>query len=214
MQEASNYNDYLIYLIEEHSNKKQLILDFGAGIGTYAKTLKKNGYKIVCLEPDTNQCKVIESNDIEVYKSLEDIEDNSLDFIYSLNVLEHIEDDLLIIKKLKDKLKQDGELFLYLPAFELLYSSMDKKVGHFRRYNFKMLESLAKNADLKVYKKSYVDSLGFFITLLYKVIGNKEGNIDKKSLIIYDRVIFPISKLFDKVFNQFFGKNVYMVFKK
>lgn len=214
MLEAVNYNNYLISLIKKNSNKNMYILDFGAGIGTFAEEIKKEFNNISCVELDDYQRSIIESKDIKAYKSLDDIEDNSIDFIYSLNVLEHIEDDLEILEVLKKKIKNDGEIFLYLPAFNCLFSSMDKKVGHFRRYDFSMLEALAKSCKLEVKHKAYVDSLGFFATLLYKYIGSKDGDINKKSLIIYDRVIFPISRVLDKVFNKLFGKNVYIRLKK
>lgn len=214
MLEAVNYNNYLISLIKTNINKNMIILDFGAGIGTFANEIKKEDYNILCIELDDYQRKIIESKDIKTFKTLDEIEDNSLDFIYSLNVLEHIENDLEILEILKNKLKSNGEIFLYLPAFQILFTSMDEKVGHFRRYNFKMLEELAKRCELKIINKSYVDSLGFFATLLYKYVGNKNGDINKKSLIFYDKVIFPISKVFDKLFSNCFGKNVYIKLKK
>ena len=91
---------------------------------------------------------------------------------------------------------------------------MDKKVGHFRRYDFRMLKKLAVQSEFKIQKLYYVDSLGFFITLLYKLFGNKDGDINKKSLILYDKIIFPLSQKFDNIFNKCFGKNVYVVLKK
>ena len=105
-------------------------------------------------------------------------------------------------------------MLIYLPAFNCLYSSMDRKVGHYRRYDFKMLKILAKQNDLIREKLYYVDCLGFLITLLYKLIGNKKGDINKSSLIFYDKVIFPVSYFCDYIFNKIFGKNVYTVLKK
>lgn len=214
MQEAKNYNKYLIELIKGYTNKEASILDFGAGIGTFAQDMVSQKYDVVCLETDANQCKAIEQHGIKTYQTLEHIEDKSFDFIYSLNVLEHIEDDVATLKVLKKKLKPGGLLLIYVPAFQILFSSMDEKVGHFRRYDFEGMKSLANKSDLQIKKLFYVDSLGFFITLLYKLLGSKEGNIDKKSLIFYDKVIFPISQKADFLFNKFFGKNVYIVLKK
>ena len=105
-------------------------------------------------------------------------------------------------------------MLIYLPAFQILFSSMDKKVGHFRRYNFGMLERLASQNKLKIEKLYYVDSLGFFVTFLYKLVGNKQGDIDKRSVVLYDKIIFPISKQLDKIFNKCLGKNVYVLLKK
>mgnify|MGYP000745252879 CR=1 FL=1 len=214
MKEAKNYNQYLIELIKQHTNKKSLILDFGAGIGTFAQNIKVENYNVMCIEPDINQLEVIKRLNIKAYQNLDDVDDNSLDFIYSFNVLEHIEDDLLTVKKLKNKLKDGGRMLIYVPAFQVLFSSMDKKVGHFRRYNFKMVENLAQKTNFNIEKLQYVDSLGFFITLLYKFIGNKDGDIDKRSIMFYDKIIFPISQKLDMILNKYIGKNIYVILKK
>lgn len=214
MKEAKNYNQYLFDLIKNNTNKDANILDFGAGIGTFAELMKREKYDISCIESDIKQANIIKSLNIPALLDINDLEDNSFDFIYTLNVLEHIENDNEILSKLKQKLKPNGKILIYLPAFNCLYSSMDKKVGHYRRYDFEMLKILAKQNGLIREKLYYVDSLGFLITLLYKLIGNKEGNINKSSLIFYDKVIFPVSCFCDYLFNKIFGKNVYMVLKK
>lgn len=211
MSYAKKYNNYLINLILENINKEDRVLDFGAGLGYYAKIIKENNFDITCLEPNLFQNKIITKHGIQTFKNLDEIEDNSLDFIYSLNVLEHIEDDLKIVDILKKKLKKNGKLLIYVPAFNILYSSMDKKVGHYRRYSMKSLKNLMVENKLNIKKCRYVDSLGFFVTLLYKLIGNKNGKISKNSILVYDRVIFPVSLVLDKLFSKFFGKNIYLL---
>lgn len=211
---AENYNDFLIQLILDELNENDKILDFGAGIGLYTEKIAKKDYDVCALEIDLFQNKIIKDKGIKTFLNIDEIEDNSLDFVFSLNVLEHIKDDNLIIKEIKQKIKIGGKILIYVPAFNMLYSSMDKKVGHYRRYDMKSLSSLMSKNGLKIEKAFYADSLGFFITLLYKFIGNKEGEITKRSIIIYDKLIFPFSKLLDKLFSKFFGKNVYIVCSK
>ena len=214
MAEAKNYNNYLIKLIEKNIPKNSKVLDFGAGIGTFASILQKKGYEVICIEPDKKQLKKIKEKSILSFQKLDQIEDNSLEFIYSLNVLEHIEDHLDTLKELRSKLKPGGIILLYLPAFNLLYSSMDKKVGHFKRYDKKIVKKLALDTPVNIEKIYYVDSLGFFATLLYKYKGDKNGDINKKALIIYDGVVFPLSRIFDFIFRRFFGKNIFFILKK
>ena len=60
--------------------------------------------------------------------------DASFNYIYTLNVLEHIEDDAAALRSLHAKLTDGGKLLIYVPAFPVLYTSMDAKVGHVRRY--------------------------------------------------------------------------------
>jgi hypothetical protein len=53
---------------------------------------------------------------------------SGIDYIYSVNVLEHIHDDNATIAALRARLKISGRLLIYVLAFPLLYTSMDRKL--------------------------------------------------------------------------------------
>lgn len=214
MKEAKNYNQFLCLSIINHTNLNDQILDFGAGIGFFAQKLFERGYTVNCIEPDEQQALMIRNHGITAFNHIDSIKNDSMDFVYSLNVLEHIENDSAALVDIYQKMKPGGKLFLYVPALQILYSSMDKKVGHYRRYNRNNLENIVKKAGFKIIKSRYADSLGFFATLLYKWIGNDAGTINPKSLVIYDRLFFPISRMLDYVLGFLFGKNVMLVAKK
>jgi SAM-dependent methyltransferase len=128
--------------------------------------------------------------------------------IYSLNVLEHIDDDLGTLESLKAYLKPGGTLLLYVPAFQVLYSAMDRRVGHVRRYRRSELVRLLVQAGYSVDSARYVDSLGFLAALAYRVLGSDDGSIDRRALVFFDRWIFPMSVILDRVLGRWFGKNV------
>jgi hypothetical protein len=99
----------------------------------------------------------------------------------------------------------------YIPAFPILFSDLDVSVGHFRRYTKRELKLKLKEAGYKVDKIHYVDCLGFPASLLLRIIGYKSrGNIGGlRSMRIYDRYIFPFSKILDQIgFKRLFGKNI------
>lgn len=214
MSEAVNYNNYLIDLILCNFKKEGVILDFGAGIGTFANKINKYHNKVICLEIDETQASKIKKLGIKVYTDIDEISENSIDYIYSLNVLEHIEKDFETLDLLYSKLQDGGKVLLYLPAFNVLYSSMDDKVGHYRRYDNQMVKDLVSKTRFKLQDIRYVDSIGFFAAIVYKYLGSKEGKINKNNLIFYDRIIFPLSIVMDKIFHKFFGKNIYAVLEK
>jgi 2-polyprenyl-3-methyl-5-hydroxy-6-metoxy-1,4-benzoquinol methylase len=87
MAEAVNYNKFLLTLIFSYAKRGDRIVDFGAGIGTFARELAQNGYRVHCIEPDTRQAQVITAAGLSVSASLEEVEDESVDYLYSLNVL-------------------------------------------------------------------------------------------------------------------------------
>lgn len=213
MSLAENYNSFLERLITQHAKKTDKILDFGAGIGTFAKRLHVNGFDVSCLETDPDQANLITAYGIPTSTAISNIPDNSYDYIYSLNVLEHIEDDHSVMKELSRILKPSGTMLIYLPAMDILFSSMDRKVGHYRRYSRKTLSNLAIKTGLTINKCAYADSLGFLATLIYKLSNNTKGDLNKSSLIFYDRFVFPASRLLDSIFSRMLGKNIYAVFE-
>lgn len=216
MNLAINYNDYLSSLIFKYAKNihSPKILDIGAGYGYFAKRISYKFPKIVCIEPDISQAQIIRSKELEVKKALFGLKKESFDFIYTLNVLEHIKNDVSSVKNWVRYLKPGGLILIYVPAFQVLFSSMDKKVGHFRRYRKSELEAIANHLNLSIVELKYADSLGFLISLVYKFIGDKGGEISPGALKIYDKFIFPLSVKLDKFFNFVVGKNVYIVLKK
>lgn len=214
MAEAVNYNRFLLSLILSCAGRGDSIVDFGAGIGTFARELERQGYRVHCIEPDAAQARAIAVAGLPVSASLEEVDDESVDYLYSLNVLEHIEDDVAMLREWRRKLKPGGKLLVYVPAFQLLYSSMDRKVGHFRRYTRSDLVRKLHLEGFTVKTARYVDSMGFFAALLFRFTGNRSGDLNPRALVIYDRLIFPASKLCDRLFASSFGKNVAVVAQK
>ncbi|MBO6773500.1 MULTISPECIES: class I SAM-dependent methyltransferase [unclassified Thalassospira] len=214
MSFANNYNNFLTELVESHAPKTGTLLDFGAGTGFFANRVAGTGRKLVCVEPDTLQADEIRTKGFDAFASSGDLADQSVDFSYSLNVLEHIEDDSAAMREIFRVLKPGSFCVIYVPAMPCLYSSMDEKVQHFRRYTRKELSGKLSNAGFDVMNCRYADILGVPATLAYKVIGSKSGDVSLKGLIAYDRVAFPVSKALDTITHRIAGKNVLAVARK
>lgn len=214
MVDAKNYNQFLTSSIIREIVYPKVIVDFGAGIGTFADELIKKGFHVHGIEPDPFQLKALEQKGIPASASLKEFGNNSIDLIYSLNVLEHIEDDVSVLEDWHGKLKTGGKALIYVPAFKVLYSSMDEKVGHLRRYTIGELSEKVVKAGFSIEKCRYVDSIGFFAALFFKFFGNKGGDINREALIFYDRFLFPVSLMIDIVLNKIFGKNIMLVASK
>lgn len=214
LDRATNYNSLLLDLILDSSGDCKRMLDFGAGIGTFAKLLRNKGVDVVCIEPDALLANGLVRDGFLTFNELDEVPDGSFEFVFTLNVLEHIEDDQATFCGLAGKLAKGGRLLIYVPAFGCLWSSLDKRLEHYRRYHRQRLERLARSAGLTVWKTRYADSLGFFATLGFKVFGNKNGALSVRAVDFYDRYIVPLSKSLDFVFGRLFGKNVYLIASK
>lgn len=214
MTYARNYNNYLVDLTLSFANSGDTVVDFGAGSGTFSIPVVANGYRVICVETDPILANILETQGLTVLGDLIQAQDNSIDYIYSLNVLEHIVDDADVIGLWHRKLRPGGRIMVYVPAFQFLFSSMDRKVGHVRRYSKRELSQKLSNGGFLITESRYADSLGYMATLAYKLFGRKDGAINRQALIFYDRWLFPLSRRLDFIAHRFLGKNIYVLARK
>ena len=213
LESAGHYNDYLTCLISDAAPADEAV-DFGAGVGTFAKRLRGKGYRVVCIEPDPGQRQSLNEQGFETFSSIHALPDESASFIFSLNVFEHIEDHIGAIRQVRQKLRPGGTLLIYVPAFNCLWSSLDDKVCHYRRYTKATLRELVEQGGFSIRELRYADSLGFVAALVFRLLRRKAGTLTAGSISYYDRWLFPASRFLDSVFDPFFGKNVYAVCRK
>jgi len=212
MAEAINYNRFLVDLVSGLSRAGTTTVDFGAGLGTFAQPLHDQGRRVLCVEPDAAQFRVLTDKGWTACTSINEIAANSVDYLYTLNVLEHIDDDRQALYAIRRTLKDDALLLVYVPAFAVLYTDMDRKVGHVRRYRLQELVDKVRGAGFDIDSAEYVDCLGFLATLVYKWTDRSSGQINRQALRQYDRIVFPISRALDTLgARRMFGKNVLLV---
>ena len=199
------------------------VLEVGAGIGVNTELLLnscKKITKLTAVEPDhilaneITQNQKIDKNKVDVkvgyLKSLPITK--KFDTILYIDVIEHIEDDKAEMDLAMSYLKEGGHLIVLVPAYNSLFSPFDKAIGHFRRYNKKMLkESIPK--ELKRRKIFYLDSLGALASLTNKLI-LKQSSPTEKQILKWDRIIVPTSKIVDIFIFRSAGKSLIGVWKK
>jgi len=214
MAEAKNYNRYLLSVITGQLRADDSVLDFGAGAGTFAARLHEAGVRLVAIEPDRELSRRLIALGIPTHLSIGDIADRSIDLVYTLNVLEHIADDGAAVREIARVLKPGGRLVAYVPAFTILWTAMDDRVGHVRRYRRADLVGLLRAAGFRASHAGYVDSLGFAASLVYRLTQNSEGEINRSALRLYDRLIFPLSRALDRLLSRVLGKNLLVLATK
>lgn len=72
------------------------------------------------------------------------------DFVVACEVLEHIEDDLAMLKEWKGYVKDTGKMIISVPAHKKRWGAADVYVGHFRRYERKELKKKFARAGLQI----------------------------------------------------------------
>lgn len=83
-----------------------------------------------------------------------------IDTVFSLNVFEHIEDHEMALANAARVLRPGGHLILVVPAHMALYGAIDQAIGHYRRYDKRMMAGLFEQAGLHVVTQKYINALG------------------------------------------------------
>lgn len=211
MEDAVNYNRFLLGAVRESiPSGCREVLEFGAGTGTFARALAAEGYTVACVEVDSTLLRSLGAQGLDARASLDAWGDRRWRCIYTVNVLEHIDDDEAALRALAARLEPGGVLYVYVPAFQTLFSAMDARVGHVRRYGRDELVAKVSRAGFTVEDVRYHDSLGFAASLAYKHlgVGGGDGRISPWSLKLFDRAVFPVSRVVDRVAHGVVGKNL------
>lgn len=213
VQKLVVYNEYVYQLIRSSMSPGGAVLEVGAGIGEFAGRFHRDGLTIDCLEPEKAFHPLLAKVSREIYSDIATCP-RKYDYIISINVLEHIPDDVAALKQLFGMLKEGGALLLYLPAHPFLFSQMDRRVGHYRRYSADEIIAKLTAAGFLVAEKKMVDFLGLFVSLAYKFLAIGDGTLTSRGMLLYDLLISRPTKLFDRLSGWQIGRNVYLVARK
>lgn len=232
---ASTYQGKELELFENAINWKEYfksfftryilgdVLEIGSGICGTTKVLYTGKEKTwTCLEPDPELAQKSNSLIIDgkvpyncnvIAGTLEDIPvSNTYDIILIIDVLEHVEKDELLIQNAIQHLRPKGKLVVLVPAYQWLFSPFDKAIGHFRRYNKKMIKKVIPNSITQI-TLLYLDSIGLFASLANKVL-LKQTHPGKKQIHIWNTCIVRISKIIDPLLGYSIGRSLLGIWEK
>jgi 2-polyprenyl-3-methyl-5-hydroxy-6-metoxy-1,4-benzoquinol methylase len=210
--------DKIIFRI--NFKKKINILDFGSGSGVNIEMLTRYG-KVDLQEKNKiarlNLKRIKNIN--KIYSSLK-IKKNYYNLVLVADVLEHIKNPKVVLRILKQSIKKNGYILITVPAYQFLFSTKDKALKHYRRYNKKTLKKTID--EFTLLKMSYFNSL-LFIPITTIILFNKILNINYIKKVettpnfIINKIlfyIFFIEQIILKYFNFPFGLSIYALIKK
>ena len=210
---ATNYNSHLKSLLQENYSLGDKVLDFGAGNGHFLKLIGDKRADFFGVEPDLQLRNLIQQSKLAKLSEPNSLDSDSFDFIYSLNTLEHIEDDEIIFVDMFRWIRPGGKILIYVPASPHLYSRFDASIGHFRRYTRSELVEKAKRAGFRVESAKFMDPVGYFLALAYRLFFNT-GKLSQDQVVLFDRYLYRISRTITPITSKLFGKNLILVAKK
>ncbi len=126
-----------------HSRAKTFI-DVGCGQGYMAERLAKMGLTGMALDPSADAVRIASQRLERLGLSGVEVRQADLfnaeppaqqaDAVLFLEVLEHLEDDLATLARLRELVRDGAFLVLSVPAHAKLWDAMDEWAGHVRRY--------------------------------------------------------------------------------
>jgi SAM-dependent methyltransferase len=177
------------------------ILDAGCGAGLMLSSLEKYGQTYgMDISPEAIAfCRVNFKGQLEQgylpdnvpYKNVQ------FDLITSLDVIEHIDDDVNSLKTLNSLLSPRGKLILTVPAYMFLWSHHDEINHHKRRYSLGELRNKLEIAGFKLEESTYFNTLLFPLIWLIRV---KDKLLSSKSGNELDIPSPPVNFLLKKIF--------------
>jgi len=219
---------YILDLLKDIP-KDSKVLDIGCSSGVFLKELEafgfetKNLYGIDISDKAIRNCKDNGIDNAFVMDAQNITLNEKFDIIIASDCLEHLENDKKAVKNWNDLLKIGGKMFVFVPAFQSLWSYHDVVNMHFRRYTKTELKSRLQAENLEIIKSSYWNFFLFLPVYLFRLISssvqkNKTGESDisignsfvNKALLIL--IIFENKLL--KFFNFPFGVSTFCIAKK
>jgi protein-L-isoaspartate O-methyltransferase len=225
MSDAQNYVGWIFSeLIAPHLGRT--VLEIGSGIGTFSTRIAAipSVERFTCVEIDPSCAEAARQALAAalVKKPVQHIVGDYLsaalpkdhyDSALLINVLEHLQEDRAVVRKARSELRMDGSLVIFVPAFELLMSGLDRRLGHYRRYSTGSLRKLLEGAGFTVTALRYYNLVGFLGWLWrFRILGRTEQS---PALVrFFDRVVLPVQLRIERSLPLPVGQSVYAGAKK
>ena len=200
------------------------VLDVGAGSGFFSKHLLEHSSVTEAVCVDTNY--ETDAHQLVDHKSLlfrRSIGKSDANLVLFMDVLEHVDDDVGLLKIYTEKVRKGTYFLLTVPAFQSLWSSHDVFLEHRRRYRLAEIENTARASDLEVLHGSYYFGFIFPIAMtirkLEKLNPCNKGDVRSQLRLHHPFVNSALSKICEAElnlfkYNRFAGLSAFVLAKK
>lgn len=221
--------EFILQNIQKHVDKKEKLIEIGAGTGNVSRYLQKNGYENISVgEMHLNGLKYAQSYGMKKcyqFNLLYSPFQTEFDTVCMFDVLEHIPDDNLALKNVYKMLNRDGKIVLTVPSHMWLWNRDDTIAGHKIRYTKKQLVKQLEKNGFKVLKARY-----FFMSIVPLLFLRRMINSDDASEVqdneynkditmnpFLSKVLLFISRIenkLNKYLPNLFGGSLFVIARK
>ncbi|UYV12561.1 MAG: glycosyltransferase [Phycisphaera sp.] len=182
------------------------VVEAGCGIGNFTEQLLDR-QRLVCADLDPYYVEVVGRRyaylanvrtarvNLNEAHGFGSIAKEKPDTVLSLNVVEHVDDDLPTLKNYYDVLDAGGHAIILAPAHQWLFTECDRTLGHHRRYTRAMLSDRMKEAGFEVVQTSEFNRLGVLGWFVSGKMGRRA--LSPGQIKLFNRLL-PIAKIVER----------------
>ena len=196
--EAPRFNRWMVETIQRYLGKR--VIEIGSGIGNLSRILVSRRKLYVATDMDQEHLErlrvrlsarpnlevaLLDASRIQDYEPFH----GRMDTVVCLNVLEHIEDDLTALRGMHTTLREGGRAVILVPEGQRLFCSLDRELGHCRRYSEQQLSDRMAEAGFAMeamLRFNRISRPGWWLN--GKIL--KRKTISRFQLRVFDRMVW------------------------
>lgn len=176
LSQAPDYYRWLCSRVQPYIRGKTL--ELGAGIGNFGVWARELASEYHATDVDPILVERLKQNFLKAFRwdLFEPFPGDDLyDTVIILNVIEHLQDDTRAMEVLFNRLQPGGHLIVMVPAMHVLYGSLDRSFGHYRRYHKYEMLRLMEHVNLHVVRNMYLNVAGMLGWFIYgRILKNQK----------------------------------------
>lgn len=198
--------------------------DAGAGMGHFSSLLAEHVQPLLLLEGGEENLATLRARfdgqpgvtvaDCDLNECGGTLRNVGVRSIFTLDVLEHLPDDVAVLRQFHSALPPGGKLYIKVPAMPWLYGPVDEASGHYRRYTRSSLMAAVQAAGFHVEKCKYMNLAAVPAYFLKSRILRRHENFSRTFSLTQIRRIqraMPFLRLLDRCFGPPVGLSVICV---
>jgi 2-polyprenyl-3-methyl-5-hydroxy-6-metoxy-1,4-benzoquinol methylase len=210
----------IINLLDKNIQTSSSILDVGCGAGTICYYLALQGHKVLGI--DISRKAITECQKSAKRMGLSSVKFQQSEFpkfnvsmkfdvVIFTEVIEHLPNDKIALKKINSLLKNGGLLILSTPSVNAPLHKLgatkkfDNEVGHLRRYDLRHLRKLIKDVGFRILETKKTE--GIFRNFLF--VNPYAGKLVR--YLNYSGLLSDMATLLDNISLKFFGESNYII---
>ncbi|QDV66891.1 putative S-adenosylmethionine-dependent methyltransferase/MSMEI_2290 [Rosistilla carotiformis] len=203
------------------------VLDAGCGIGNGTALLAEQAQYVLAADLSPQNVQELRSRfankpsvepiQLDLDSDFTTITDRKIDTIVCLDVLEHIEDDVQLLRRFHSIAQPDAHLLIKVPAVKWLYGSVDTASGHFRRYALQELRDKAKQAGWEPLSVRWMNAFGVLPYWFKSRVQKRQANLSRTFSpwqLTMIRKAMPWMQRIDRIVGPPIGQSAVLVAKR